>query len=376
MKNLLKPKVVLPVAFAVVLIGFVLSLGNLQKVGTDIVNFPRGEAALFFLLTVLYEVTRGVQWLYFLRGMKVKVGPRRSIFAFVGGEAAKSLPAGNYFENYLLEREKGVAIAYTAAGTTITILLEVVVSVIYVAIVSISGWAWLRPLLIGGVVLVALIVFIITRLHLHTHPPQWLAKRKAFQWLAAQGGDFVKGAKSFVSPKLLAVGFGLAVVYLAAAGTQYYIVIRALGIGTVSYWHAVSAYLFSLGVGLILPVPTDIGIQELTGVGALRALGLATTQAVSVTIIYRILNLVTSVVIAVVTFAILHQELVIAFKSRQGSGKIPGERGSGTQAGPEEEAPESSAAEQDDGAKKPDDGSVAGPESASNRQDATGELVP
>jgi len=316
----------------VVLIGFVLSLGNLQKVASDIVNFPRGEAALFFLLTVLYEVVRGAQWLYFLRGMKVKVGWRRAIFAFAGGEAAKSLPAGNYFENYLLEREKGVAVAYTAAGTTITILLEVAVSVVYVAIVSISGWVWLRPVLIGGVLLAALVAFVITRLHLHTHPPEWLTRRKVFQWLSEQGGDFVKGVKSFVSPKLLVIGFGFAVVYLAAAGTQYYLVIRALGIGTVSYWQAVSAYLFSLGVGLILPVPTDIGVQELSGVGALRAIGVGTTQAVSVTIIYRILNLVTSLVIAVITFAILHQELVIAFKSRQGSGKIPGEPGSGTNA--------------------------------------------
>lgn len=338
MNKLLKPKIILPIAFAVVLIAFLLSLGNLQQVASDIVNFPRGDAALFFLLTVLYEAARGAQWLSFLCGMQVQAGWRRGIFAFVGGEAAKSLPAGNYFENYLLEREKGVAVAYTAAGTTITILLEVAVSVVYVAIVGISGWVWLRPLLIGGVLLAALVAVIITRLHLHTQPPAWLAKRRFYQWLSVHCGEFVKGAKRFVSPKLLTVGFGLAVVYLAAAGTQYYLVLRALGIGTVSYWHAVSAYLFSLGVGLILPVPTDLGVQELSGVGALRALGVGTTQAVAVTIIYRLLNLVTSFVIALVTFALLHQEVVIAFRNRQGSGQIPGTPGSGTAAPSEAQA--------------------------------------
>ena len=50
---------------------------------------------------------------------------------------------------------------------------------------------------------------------------------------------------------------------------------------------------------------------------------MATTKAVSVTIIYRILNLVSSLLIAIVTFAILHEEFRDAFSSRQGSGKVP-----------------------------------------------------
>jgi uncharacterized membrane protein YbhN (UPF0104 family) len=321
--GLFKPKILVPAVFAVVLIGFVLSLGNIRKVGQDIVSFPRGDAALFFLLMVIYEVVRGVQWFYFLRGMKVKVGLRRGIFAFVGGEAAKSLPAGNYFQNYLLEREKGVAVAYTASGTTITVLLEVVVAVVYLIIVGISGWAWLRPLLIIGTLGVIIAGFIIVKLDIHANPPEWLGKRKFYQWAAKQGKTFIQGAETFVTPKSMAIGLGLAVIYLAAAGTEYYIVIRALGNTSVSIWSAISAYLFGLGVGLILPVPTDIGVQEITGVGALTALGMATTKAVSVTIIYRILNLVSSLLIAIITFAILHDEFRDAFSSRQGSGKVP-----------------------------------------------------
>ena len=325
MKKLFNPRILIPAVFAIVLFGFVLSLGDLKKVGGYIVNFPRGDAALFFLMVLIYESARGVQWLLFLRGMKVNVGWRRGIFAFVGGEATKSLPAGNYFQNYLLEREKGVAVAYTAAGTTITILLEVCVCVLYLAIVGISGWPWLRPLVIVGTLGIALVAFIIVHLNLHAKPPQWLAKRKFCQWIKDQAENFLKGARSFVSPRMLAAGFGLAVVYLAAAGTEYYIVIRAIGINNVSFFHAVAAYLFGLGVGLILPVPTDIGVQEITGVGALRALGVEITQAVSVTVLYRILSLVSSLLIAVITFALLHKELGEAMANRAGAGKVPGE---------------------------------------------------
>jgi uncharacterized protein (TIRG00374 family) len=319
----LSPKILIPVVFAIVLIGFVLSLGDIRKVGSAIVGFPLGDAALFLLLTIVYEVVRGVQWLYFLRGMKVRVGLRRSIFAFVGGEATKSLPAGNYFENYLLEREGGVSVAYTASGTTVTVLLEVVVCVVYLAFVGIRGWAWLRPVLIVGTLAVLLLVVAIVKLDVHAHPPDWLAQRKFFQWMSEQWKTFLQGAVTFVTPKSLATGVTLAAVYLAAAGTQYYIVIRALGNNHLSLWDGISAYLFGLGVGLILPVPTDIGVQEITGVGALSALGMATTAAVSVTIVYRIFNLVASIVIAAVTFIILHREFRDAFSSRRGTGQVP-----------------------------------------------------
>lgn len=300
-----------------------MSLGDIRKVGSAIVGFSLGNAALFLLLTIIYEVVRGVQWLYFLKGMKVKVGLRRSIFAFVGGEATKSLPAGNYFENYLLEREGGVSVAYTASGTTITVLLEVVVCVVYLAIVGIRGWGWLRPVLIFGTLAVLLLVVVIGRLEFHAHPPDWLAKRTFFQWMSEQWKTFVQGAETFVTPTSLAIGVTLAAIYLAAAGTQYYIVIRALGNNHLSLWDGISAYLFGLGVGLILPVPTDIGVQEITGVGALSALGMATTNAVSVTIVYRIFNLVSSIVIAAVTFVILHREFRDAFSSRSGTGNVP-----------------------------------------------------
>jgi uncharacterized membrane protein YbhN (UPF0104 family) len=325
LQTVLSPKILIPVVFAVVLIGIVLSLGDIRKVGQDIVQFPRGDAALFLGLTIMYELVRCVQWLYFLRGMKVKVARRRAIFAFVGGEATKSLPAGNYFENYLLEREAGVAVAYTASGTTITILLEVVVCVVYLAIVGIRGWGWLRPVLLAGTLLVILAVVALARLDLHAHPPEWLGKKKLFRWASEQWKTFSQGAAAFVTPRRLAVGLALSATYLAAAGTQYYVVIRAIGHDHVGYFDAVAAYLFGLGAGLILPVPTDIGVQEITGLGALKALGMQVPNAVPVTILFRILNLVSSLVIAAITFMVLRREFRDAFASRQGSGKVPEE---------------------------------------------------
>ena len=329
LKTILSPKILIPVVLAVVLIGIVLSLGDIRKVGQDILHFPLGDAALFLGLTIVYEVIRGVQWLYFLNGMKVKVERRPAIFAFVGGEATKSLPAGNYFENYLLEREAGVAVAYTASGTTITILLEVVVCVVYLSIVSIRGWGWLRHVLLVGSLLVVLIVIALARLDLHAHLPGWLANKKFFRWVAEQWKTFSKGAATFVTPERLAVGLALAAAYLAAAGTQYYVVIRAIGHDHVGYFDAMAAYLFGLGAGLILPVPTDIGVQEITGLGALKALGMQVPNAVSVTILFRIFNLVSSLVIAAITFVVLHREFRDAFASRQGSGKVPEEAATG-----------------------------------------------
>jgi len=72
------------------------------------------------------------------------------LFSFAGGEATRFLPIGNYFENYLLTAAEGVDFGFSSAVTTVTVLLEVAVSLTGLVILGLGNWWWIRPLILLG----------------------------------------------------------------------------------------------------------------------------------------------------------------------------------------------------------------------------------
>ena len=127
---------------------------------------------------------------------------------------------------------------------------------------------------------------------------------------------FRAGAVALVQPRILALQVLFAALDLLVGGTVLYLAVRGLGIGHVSFWQALDVSCFSLAFALISPIPLDIGLIEVSGVGALVALGLDETAAVGVMRINRVLSIGASVAVTLVMVVVLHGELRTAFQER------------------------------------------------------------
>src|SRR5437660_2085895 len=119
MKKLLRPKVVIPVILSVAVLGALLFFGDIRKVLRLMEGFQRIYLIWFLILMVAYEVVRGWQWHYLLQSMGIRVPLRAQIFAFAAGEVTKSVPIGNYFQNYILQQAEGTDFGLSSAATTL-----------------------------------------------------------------------------------------------------------------------------------------------------------------------------------------------------------------------------------------------------------------
>lgn len=314
----MSPGVWIPIAFGIVLLLSVLGIGDVRQVKRDIALFPPIQAALIFVLVASYICIRCTQWHFFLRFMKVSTTWRRSAVAFAGGEATESLPVGIYFANVLLQRATGVPVAQAAPATMVSILLEVACSCIYLVVVPIPSWQWLRPLIVGGLAIFGILVGILVHLGWHVRLPSPAYRYRWVRWLSVQVRAFRRGTQALASPRALLPGAGFGVIYLATIGGAYYVILRAVGVASVSYWDALAAYLFGLAAGLILPTPTEIGVAELTGLGALNALGVDLGHAATTVLLFRLMFIGFSMVFAVFTFTVLHRDTAILFRTGKG----------------------------------------------------------
>lgn len=346
MKKLLRPKVLIPVVLSVAIIAALLGFGDIHKVVGLMVSFPRLYLLWYLLLMAGYEAVRCAQWHYLLKALDIHAPIRTQVFTFLAGEVAKSVPIGNYFQNYLLQRSKGADFGRTSAATTFIVLIEVAVSLLGIVIIGVGTWSgWLRPVILVGLAVAALAAWGIHRLHGAGRAPRWMTEHKMWRKVLDELKQFREGAIDLLDPRTLGLATLLGAIYLIIAGSALYIIVSGLNIH-ISLWDALAVYFFSLAFSLIFPLPIDIGVLEVSGVGAFLAEGVTKPAAVSAMLLNRVLSIGSALVIALIGMIFMRDEFRAAMADRPKK-RARGPRGrseGNTPGGPSESTQETSRA--------------------------------
>lgn len=327
MSALLRPKVLVPALLSVAILGALLSFADVRKALSLVGRFRGSYLALIVLALVAYEAVRLLQWHLLLRHLGLVVEMRSESFAFLAGEVGKSLPIGNYLRDYLLQRVRGTDMSVTSAASTFIILVEVVVSVIGVLILDVPGWWWLRPAILGGLVMLALVALAVRQVWQAAATPSWLAQRRLWQRLREEVAQFAGSFEQLSHPRTIAVQVLLGALYLTCGSLVLYLSAWGLGVESLGLRGALVAYLFSLAVGLIFPLPVDLGVLEVSGVAALLALGIGRSEAITLMLVNRALSIGGTLVIGLATTMVLNREFRAALRERPRASAAPAGQG-------------------------------------------------
>jgi uncharacterized membrane protein YbhN (UPF0104 family) len=324
MKRVLRPNVLTPFVLGLGLIAALLAIGDAHKIAQSIVTFPRSYLVYFFCLMLAYEAVRCLQWIFLVVALGVRVPLRAQIFAFITGEAMKSLPVGHYVQSYLLARSRDQNLGRLSAAASFIIWIEAAVAMVGVVMLGLGGWtSWLRPLIVGALLGITLLVWLLTLVPGTPRAPGWLRDRPTWRGFVEALRHFIAGTKDLMRPRVLAVAVPLGAIYLALGGAGLFVIVLGLdqsqphtGLANVTFLDTLAVYLFSLAIGLLFPVPVDFGLTETSGTGGFLAYGVQTFAAVSAMILNRVLSLASALVIALVGMVFLHDELRRALQER------------------------------------------------------------
>jgi hypothetical protein len=287
-RRLLQPRLVVPIALSLALLGFVLGLGDLGRVGDRLRHIAPGAVATVFALTVVYLVLKGIQLRLLLRALDIHPRLRSFLLAYAVGEMTLPVPSGIYIQNYLLTRLDGAGFARSAAATTAVLAIEWTLVGTAIAVLGVPGWSELRPAALAVCFgAVASVAALLSSERAHR------AAERVGCWprlggLVRGGLDLADGLRGLASPRVLAPSIAVGGLYLMALVGALMAVADGMGL-QVGIREAASVYFFSLGVTLVFGgVLSQLGVIEVAGLAAARAWGLDLSDALAMLLGFRL----------------------------------------------------------------------------------------
>src|SRR5919202_1384521 len=290
MKVAWSPRVVVPLVLGIGIIAVLLGYANVDRVLQAASAFQPHYILLILLLTLAYEALRAVQWLLFLRVLNHRKAWRGGLMSFLGGEMAKVLPGGQYFQTYLLRQAHGVPVARSAAATTIIIWVEVAICLVAVVILGVGSWTWVRPAAAALLAGIALLVLVVKRRPLASRLLMASGRRPRLRAVSAWYAGFIGSADALLCLRALGPAAALSAAYIAIAALELWAIAAGLGLHGIGFAQALVVYAFALAAGLIIPVPIDLGLTELSGLAALMAFGVPRADALMVMLPQRLVS--------------------------------------------------------------------------------------
>jgi uncharacterized membrane protein YbhN (UPF0104 family) len=324
LRVVLRPNIIVPAVMSAGLIVFLLAFANAPRVFAEIWTAVAADAALIFLLSLVYLIAKGCQWTLFLRRVGIRPAWRNLLMAFAGGELSINVPLGVYLENYLLKGAAQVNVGRSSAATTWMLFMEITCCILALLALDIPGWPWLRPLVLTFLLALLAAGFLFFRTTKVKRLVYRLQRYPRLRSAATVAEQFLDSGRSLFAWQTFAIGLPITTTYLGAQAMALYTIGRALHLATFSLHVAIVAYAFSILVVLALPIVPHLGAVEATGLGVLLTFGISRDSAVAAFLALRVLGSGTVMVITSMVLVLLHQEVSGAIRSLSNMPPLPG----------------------------------------------------
>jgi uncharacterized membrane protein YbhN (UPF0104 family) len=302
--------VVIATVAALGLLALVSRLAAARGSASEIWQILQDTWVLVLLLTIPYLAARALVWYSLLRELNIRVPLSHAAISFAGGEITKSLPAGVYVQNVLLARLEHFgkySVVRSSMATTALLGLEAALALPVALIVGFPGHPWVRWMLIGVVAAWILLLCLAWMLVHHwaaqwgSGMPDWLERfRKLAEEFLLAGAELISRR---VALNLLPVAL-----YMLFYTLQLYAIVRAAGINTISFGDTLGIYALIVLAVILIPVPTEVGLTEAAGLGALVGFGVSSSKSAIVMLSLRILATGMTIAVSMV--------VLIAFRSQ------------------------------------------------------------
>jgi uncharacterized membrane protein YbhN (UPF0104 family) len=304
-------RVVLPLLVAGGFLAYVSTVAVARQSGDELWHIIQDTWWLVLLLTFPYLAARLLVWNMLLSQLRVTIPWRPLVVAFSAGEVTKSLPAGVYVQVWLLgqlRHFRELTLVRSTLATTAMLGLESLLAVPAALVVGVPGQPWVSQTVLA-VVLAWLIVLGVAALLIRSRVPDVLTRHAP--WLVGVlrvVEETFDATRELISWRTL-LTLPPTAAYMFIYVIDLYAITRAAGVHNVSLAAIVGTYALIVLAVIMVPIPTELGITEITGLNILLAYGLSRPTAAIIILSLRLLTTGLTILVAGTVLFLMRAEL-------------------------------------------------------------------
>jgi uncharacterized protein (TIRG00374 family) len=233
-----------------------------------------------------------IRWTLLLKNLNVSIPLKSNFVIFISSFALSATPGavGEVVKSKLLKNKFNVPISKTAP----LIIIERTYDLIGAIIVSSFGISYIESgniaLLIFTIILVSLIILLRSKI-IFTKLLSLLKKIKFLQNKVDGISNSYDSIQPSLNPKIFVSSTILSIIYWMLMGTSSYLVLLALDIDVIGYFHMISIYSSSVIIAAASFMPGGVGIAEGSIAGLLTLGGVEISIGILIGILVRIFTL-------------------------------------------------------------------------------------
>jgi len=306
-----KLEIVVPVVVSAGLLGYVMSVAIAPKSASQLWSVLQQTFVVIIILTFVYLAARVAVWRQLLIQLGFKIPWRQLLASFAAGEMTKSVPAGVYAQNYVLSRMNRfnrVSAVRSGMATTALLGLESLIAVPIALIFGVPGNPWVRWTIVG--VVAAWVVILLLAYFLAHRFEAGLSRERhpRLQQAAHLAAEFLEAGAELVSWRTLSALLPTAI-YMLVYVVDLDLILHALGVHGISFLQVMNVYAVTILAVILVPIPTEIGITEISGLSLLQAYGVAGSTAAIAMLSLRLLATGLTILVAGILLFVLRDEL-------------------------------------------------------------------
>lgn len=301
------------VIIALAAIAALIRFANLDILTSAFTSMPPGSLLLLVGFFFLGAIIKALRFAFYLKSAHLDIRWRDGMTSYLASMSVAALPGGGWLSARLAQEHGHVRMRQAASAMYVSLVADAIaISTLAYSILLVAREPGVRFIIPGiGVVFAIFLVIMGRSQRVWDLVSRLLARKRMTRRFLPQGEDVHSRILAVMRSRVILGGVLFSFAATLASAATLWTLVNGLTIRGLSVFEGVTIMALSQAAGVVIPVPSGLGVTDTSMAAQLNALAIGFLRATYIALAYRSIDLLFKTVFGTLVLAIFYNRLLM-----------------------------------------------------------------
>jgi uncharacterized membrane protein YbhN (UPF0104 family) len=301
------------VIIAIAAVAALIRFANLDILTSAFTSMPPGSLLLLFSFFLLGSLIKATRFAFYLRSANLDIRWRDGMTSYLASMSVAALPGGGWLSPRLAQEHGHVRMRQAASAMYVSLVADAIaISFLAYGILLFMQEPAMRFIIPGlGVIFAIFLVIMGRSQRVWDIVSRLLAKKRITSRFLPQGADIHARILAVMRSKVIFGGVVFSVGATLASAAMLWALVNGLTIRGLSLFEGVTIMALSQAAGVVIPVPSGLGVTDTSMAAQLNSLAIGFLRATYIALAYRSIDLLFKTIFGTLILTVFYNRLLM-----------------------------------------------------------------